>query len=201
MFTGIIQAVGSIRHVSSEEDAVRIHIDPGKLDLTDVAIGDSIAVDGACLTVTAFEEGCFTVDVSGETLDCTHGLDIPGNRVNLEKALRFSDRLDGHLVNGHVEGIGEVVQFVQTGDRCLLAIKPPSQLFKYIIPKGSITVDGVSLTVNRVTSGQVEINLIPHTLANTTFKQFKPGKKVNLETDMIAKYVAHLLDQAQGRQV
>ncbi|MXS80152.1 riboflavin synthase alpha chain [Nitrosomonas eutropha] len=200
MFTGIIKAVGRIRHVYPKEDAVRIHIDPGKLDLTDVAIGDSIAVNGACLTLTAFEEGCFTVDVSGETLSCTHGLDIPGNPVNLEKALRFSDRLDGHLVSGHVEGVGEVVQFTQAGDRCLLAIQPPPQLFKYIIPKGSITVDGVSLTVNQVASERVEINLIPHTLANTTFKQFEPGKKVNLETDMIAKYVARLLDQAQGKQ-
>lgn len=200
MFTGIIEAVGNIRHVHPEKDAVRIYIDPGKLDLADVAIGDSIAVNGACLTVTAFEEGCFTVDVSGETLSCTHGLDIPGNPVNLEKALRFSDRLDGHLVSGHVEGIGEVVEFTQTGDRCLLAIELPTQLLKYVIPKGSITVDGVSLTVNQIETGRVEINLIPHTLANTTFGQFNPGRKVNLETDMIAKYVARLLDQAQGRQ-
>ena len=200
MFTGIIEAVGSIRHVRPEKDAVRIHIDPGKLDLADITIGDSIAVNGACLTVTAFEEECFTVDVSGETLSCTHGLDIPGNLVNLEKALRFSGRLDGHLVSGHVEGIGEVMEFTQIGDRCLLTIELPLQLLKYIIPKGSITVDGVSLTVNQIDAERVEINLIPHTLANTTFRQFEPGKKVNLETDMIAKYVARLLDQAQGIQ-
>lgn len=200
MFTGIIEAVGGIRHIHPEKDVVRIHIHPGKLDLADVAIGDSIAVNGACLTVTAFDQGCFTADVSGETLRCTHGLDILGNPVNLEKALRFSDRLDGHLVSGHVEGIGEVMQFVQMGDHCLLAIKPPPQLLKYIIPKGSITVDGVSLTVNHIDAGQVEINLIPHTLANTTFQQFSPNRKVNLETDMIAKYVARLLEQAQGRQ-
>jgi len=200
MFTGIVEAVGRVRRVCPKEDVIRLYVDPGKLDLADVAIGDSIAVNGICLTVTAFEEGCFTVDVSGETLSCTYGLDIPDNPLNLEKALRFSDRLDGHLVSGHVEGVGEVVQFAQLGDRCLLVIQPPPQLLKYIIPKGSITVDGVSLTVNRVTSGQVEINLIPHTLANTTFKQFKPGRKVNLETDMIAKYVARLLEQMQGRQ-
>lgn len=200
MFTGIIEAVGSVRRVYPRENAVGVYIDPGELDLTDVAIGDSIAVNGVCLTVTAFEEDCFTVDVSGETLSCTYGLDIPGNLLNLEKALRFSDRLDGHLVSGHVEGIGEVVQFEQVGDRCLLAIQPPPQLLGYIIPKGSITVDGVSLTVNRMTSARVEINLIPHTLTHTTFKQFKAGRKVNLETDMIAKYVARLLEQAQGRQ-
>lgn len=200
MFTGIIEAVGSIRHIHPEKDAMRIHINPGGMDLADVAIGDSIAVNGACLTVTAFDTGCFTVDVSGETLGCTHGLDIPGNPVNLEKALRFSDRLDGHLVSGHVEGIGEVVTFAQAGNRCLLAIKPPPQLLKYIIPKGSVTVDGVSLTVNQISAGQIEINLIPHTLANTTFGQFTPGRKVNLETDMIAKYVARLLEQTQGRQ-
>lgn len=199
MFTGIIEAVGRIQRICPKKDAVRIYIDPGKLDLSDVAVGDSIAVNGVCLTVTALEEDCFTVDVSGETLSCTYGLDIPNNLLNLEKALRFSDRLDGHLVSGHVEGVGEVIQFTQTGDRCLLAIQPPPQLFKYIIPKGSITVDGVSLTVNQVMSGQIEINLIPYTLANTTFKQFKPGRKVNLETDMIAKYVARLLEQAQGK--
>lgn len=200
MFTGIIEAVGSIRHIHPKEDAVCLHIDPGKLTMADVAIGDSIAVNGVCLTVTAFEEECFIVDVSGETLSCSHGLDISGNPVNLEKALRFSDRLDGHLVSGHVEGIGEVVEFTQTGDRCLLAIESPARLLKYIIPKGSITVDGVSLTVNQIEVGRVEINLIPHTLANTTFRQFESGRKVNLETDMIAKYVARLLDQAQGRQ-
>src|SRR5690606_31679873 len=125
MFTGIIEAVGNIRHIHPEKDAMRIYVDPDKLDMTDVAIGDSIAVNGACLTVTAFEEGCFIVDVSGETLSCTHGLNIPGHSVNLEKALRFSDRLDGHLVSGHVEGIGEVLEFTQTSGRCLLAIESP----------------------------------------------------------------------------
>jgi len=200
MFTGIIEAVGSIRQIQPKEDTVCIHIDPGNLDLADSFIGDSIAVNGVCLTITAFVEGCFTADVSGETLGCTHGLDIPGNPVNLEKALRFSDRLDGHLVSGHVEGIGEVVAFAKMGDRCLLAIEPPPQLLRYIVPKGSITVDGVSLTVNRISDGRIEINLIPHTLANTAFGQFKPGQKVNLETDMIAKYVAHFFDQTQGRQ-
>lgn len=196
MFTGIIGAVGRIRHVNSGGDTVRIHVDPGAMDLTDIGIGDSIAVNGTCLTVTAFEDDCFTVDVSGETLNCTHGLDIPGNPVNLEKALRLADRLDGHLVSGHVEGVGEVVQFRQTDDRCLLAITFPSSLARYIAPKGSITVDGVSLTVNQVRDDRFEVNLIPHTLINTTFKYLEPGKKVNLETDLIARYVARLLTQA-----
>ncbi len=196
MFTGIIEAVGRIKCVDPGDEAVRVHIDPGELDLADVSIGDSIAVNGACLTVTTLESGCFAVDVSGETLSCTYGLDIPGSLVNLEKALRLSDRLDGHLVSGHVEGIGEVVQFRRTGDCCLLAIKSPPLLFKYIVPKGSITVDGVSLTVNQVQDDRFEVNLIPHTLMSTNFRYLDQGKKVNLETDMIAKYVARLLNQA-----
>lgn len=200
MFTGIISAVGHITAVRPDEDKTSIRIHAGKLDLSDSRVGDSIAVNGVCLTVTAFEADGFAADVSGETLRCTHGLALTGNPVNLEKALRFSDRLDGHLVSGHVEGVGEVVEFTQTGDRCLLAIKVPVPLLDYIIPKGSITVDGVSLTVNQIDADRVEINLIPHTLENTTFGQFQSGRKVNLETDMIAKYVAHLLNQAQGRQ-
>lgn len=200
MFTGIIEAVGRVQRVSPKEEAVRIHIDTDQIELNDVALGDSIAVNGVCLTVVAFEETGFSADVSGETLSCTYGLDIPDHPVNLEKALRFSDRLDGHLVSGHVEGVGEVAQFIQTGDRCLLAIQLPAYLLQYIIPKGSITVDGVSLTINQVLGERIEINLIPHTLTHTTFKYFKPGRKVNIETDMIAKYVARLLEQAQGRQ-
>lgn len=195
MFTGIIEAVGRIISVNSSDDAMRIFIDPGVMDLTDISIGDSIAVNGACLTVTVLENGNFAVDISGETLNCTDGLGFSGKAVNLEKALRLSDRLDGHLVSGHVDGVGEVTQFKHNGDRCLLAIRPPKALMKYIAPKGSITVDGVSLTVNHADESGFEVNIIPHTLINTNFQYLEQGSKVNLEIDMIARYVARLLDQ------
>lgn len=196
MFTGIIEAVGKIISVNSGGDAMRIYIDAGEMELVDVFIGDSIAVNGACLTVTVLEEKSFAVDVSGETLNCTHGLNISGNAVNLEKALQLSDRLDGHLVSGHIDGVGEVAQFRQSGDRCLLLIYPPLQLLKYIAPKGSITVDGVSLTVNRAEDHGFEVNLIPHTLINTNFKHLEQGNKVNIEIDIVARYVARLLSHA-----
>jgi riboflavin synthase len=195
MFTGIVEAVGKIIFVNSDGDAMRVYIDPGEMELVDVSIGDSIAVNGACLTVTVIEEKSFAVDVSGETLNCTYGLNISGNAVNLEKALRLSDRLDGHLVSGHVDGVGEVSQFRQSGDRCLLMIRPPVPLLKYIAPKGSITVDGVSLTVNRAEDHDFEVNLIPHTLINTNFKYLEQGDKVNIEIDIVARYVARLLSQ------
>lgn len=196
MFTGIVEAVGRIKSVDAGGDTLRVHIDPGGMDLSDVAIGDSIAVNGACLTVAALENNSFAADISGETLNCTCGLSLFDNPVNLEKALQFSDRLDGHLVSGHVDGVAEVVQFRQVGDRCLLAIQAPEALLKYIAPKGSVTVDGVSLTVNQVTGLSFEVNLIPHTLQNTNFKYLEQGKKVNLEIDIVARYVARLLNQA-----
>ncbi|MGG7055755.1 riboflavin synthase [Nitrosomonas sp. ANs5] len=196
MFTGIVEAVGRIKSVDAGGDALRIHIDPGGMDLSDVAIGDSIAVNGACLTVTALENNSFAVDISGETLNCTCGLNLSDNPVNLEKALRLSDRLDGHLVSGHVDGVAEVTQFRQAGDRCLLAIHAPEALLQYIAPKGSVTVDGVSLTVNQVIDHSFEVNLIPHTLHNTNFKYLEQGKKVNLEIDIVARYVARLLNRA-----
>ena len=193
MFTGIVEAVGEIKQIGSLEDGLSLSISPGSLDQTDIKIGDSIAVNGVCLTVTSLANELFSVDVSGETLNCTQGLDKQGGKVNLEKALRLSDRLGGHLVSGHVDGVGEVIKFEPAGESYLLVIKLPASLPKYVAKKGSITVNGVSLTVNRIAGDELEINLIPHTLAVTTLKDLKTGARVNLEVDMLARYVERLL--------
>lgn len=193
MFTGIVEAVGEIKRITPLETGISLSIASGKLDLSDIKAGNSIAVNGVCLTATAFGNEEFSVDVSRETLDCTEGLDKQGGRVNLEKAMRLSGRLDGHLVSGHVDGVGEVAKFQQAGESYLLAIKAPDPLLKYITRKGSITVNGVSLTVNRLAGDEFEVNLIPHTLAVTTLADLKAGVKVNLEVDMLARYVERLM--------
>jgi len=193
MFTGIIEAVSEIKHITSLEAGICLKISPGMLDLSDVKIGDSIAVNGVCLTVTTLTNGMFSVDVSRETLNCTEGLDKQDGRVNLERAMRLSDRIGGHLVSGHVDGIGEVVKFKPIGESYLLVIKVPASLLKYIVKKGSITVNGVSLTVNGTAGDEFEVNLIRHTLAVTTLNDLKAGAKVNLEVDMLARYVEQLM--------
>ena len=201
MFTGIIEAVGEIKQVapvrpsegSSTADGMRLDIAPGALDLSDVKVGDSIAVNGVCLTVTTLAGGGFSVDVSRETLGCTQGLDRQGGKVNLEKALRLSDRLGGHLVSGHVDAIGVVVKLESAGESYLMVIRAPGALLKYIAKKGSITVNGVSLTVNWVIADEFGVNLIPHTLAMTTLHDLEPSAKVNLEIDMLARYVEQAL--------
>lgn len=193
MFTGIVEAVGEIKRVTPLEKGVRLDIACGGLDLSDVRVGDSIAVSGVCLTVVGFGAGTFAVDVSGETLNCTQGLERAGGRVNLEKALRLSDRLGGHLVSGHVDGIGEVAKFEPAGESMLLRIQAPKDLAKYVACKGSVTVNGVSLTVNRVEGEMFDINLIPHTLAMTTLKELKPGARLNLEVDLLARYLERMM--------
>jgi riboflavin synthase len=195
MFTGIVAAVGRIQRVEPHPGGLRLAIDAGALDLADVAIGDSIAVNGCCLTVVSLRGAAFEVDVSQETIDCTAGLGTPGE-VNLEKSLRLADRLDGHLVSGHVDGVGEVVAFEAAGESRRLVVRAPAGLAKYIARKGSIAVQGVSLTVNRVEGREFEINLIPHTLEVTTLKAVAPGAKVNLEVDLIARYVERMLGGA-----
>lgn len=193
MFTGIVEAVGEIKRVTPLEKGVRLDIACGGLDLSDVRVGDSIAVSGVCLTVVGFGAGTFAVDVSGETLNCTQGLERAGGRVNLEKALRLSDWLGGHLVSGHVDGIGEVAKFEPAGESMLLRIQAPKDLAKYVACKGSVTVNGVSLTVNRVEGEMFDINLIPHTLAMTTLKELKPGARLNLEVDLLARYLERMM--------
>ena len=195
MFTGIVQMVGRIAAVSPQGDGVRIAVDTGLRTSGDAAIGDSIAVRGCCLTVVAIEGATLTFDVSAETMRCATGLDRPGD-VNLELALRMGDRLGGHLMTGHVDGQGTVKAFApvpadQHGS-WRLDIEAPTELARFIATKGSIAVDGVSLTVNEVDGTRFAVNLIPHTLAATTLKSLAEGDPVNLEIDLLARYVARL---------
>jgi riboflavin synthase len=192
VFTGIVEAVGRIDRVERRGQDERLAIQAGGMDLSDVAVGDSIAVNGVCLTVTAKKGRMFYVDVSRETLNCTAGLDAPGE-VNLERALRLSDRLGGHLVSGHVDGVGEVLRFQPAGECFELGIRAPGALARYIAHKGSIAVNGVSLTVNRVNGHEFSTNLIPHTLEATNLKHLAPGKQVNLEVDLVARYLERML--------
>ena len=191
MFTGIVTSIGKITQAAPRDGGLHLTVDAGMLDLSDVAVGDSIAVNGVCLTVIARTPTSFEADVSGETLSCTVGLDAPGE-VNLEKALRLSDRLGGHLVTGHIDGVGEVIKFHAVGESMLLAVRAPAELARYIARKGSIAVQGVSLTVNEVRGPEFEVNLIPHTVAVTSLRHLKVGAKVNLEIDLMARYVERL---------
>ncbi|RJG16622.1 riboflavin synthase [Massilia cavernae] len=204
MFTGIVAAIGKITSVKPLEgglDAgVRLDIDAGGLPLQDVALGDSIAINGACMTVVEKTGTAFSVDVSRESLNCTAGLDAEGE-VNLEKALTLAERLGGHLVSGHVDGLGRVHRFEPVGESWELVIDAPQDLARFLAFKGSVVVNGVSLTVNRVEdvdtgAGKVcrfSINLIPHTISMTTLKHLRAGSAVNLEIDLIARYVERML--------
>lgn len=198
MFTGIVATTGRIASARSEGELLRLTIDAGSLDLADVALGDSIACNGVCLTVVALGAASFEVDVSVETLRCTVGLDQEGRLVNLEKALRLADRLGGHLVSGHVDGVGQVRALQQVGDFLEVAITAPPELARYIATKGSVTVNGVSLTTNRVDGDVFTLMLIPHTLERTNLHQLAVGQGVNLEVDLIARYVERLLSQGKS---
>ena len=184
MFTGIVQAVGKIVRQDPLE------VDCGRLDLSDVAIGDSICVQGVCLTVTGLTGGGFTADVSAETRRVTAGFD---REVNLEKSLALGDRLGGHLVTGHIDGVGEVLGF----SAGVLRVRMPQELARYVARKGSICVDGVSLTVNQVDGVVFDAFLIPHTLQVTTLSRLAAGKRVNLEVDLIARYVERMLSESR----
>jgi riboflavin synthase len=206
MFTGIVTAVGNIEEVmpltlSTSHDpanaaGVRLTIEAARLALNDVAIGDSIAVQGACMTVIGKQNDRFMIEVSSESLSKTTGLDQPGE-VNLEKALRLNDLLGGHLVAGHVDGLGEVTHFAPVGESYELRVLAPPRIGRYLAYKGSVTIDGVSLTVNRVSDlphgCEFSVNLIPHTLEVTTLKALQIGSQVNLEVDLIARYVERML--------
>lgn len=199
MFTGIVEAIGEIRDITPTGKGARLSVAAGKLDLSDIKTGDSIAVNGLCLTVAALAPGGFVVELSEETLNCAAGF-REHTRVNLEKALKLSDRLGGHLVSGHVDGVGNVVRFEPAGECVWLAVRAAQGLEKYIARKGSITIDGVSLTVNEVDGVEFSVNLIPYTLEATNLKYLKTQAKVNLEVDMIARYLErlHSLQEAPG---
>ena len=198
MFTGIVQSVGSIKSATAVGEDVKLSIICSNLDMKDVNIGDSIAVNGICLTVVNFNDQFFDAHVSKETLSVTIGLgpEHIGQKVNLEKALRLNDRLGGHLVSGHVDGIGTVLQLQPIGDCWKLELESPVEISKYIAVKGSICVNGVSLTVNAVSGNVFSMNLIPHTLANTNLQFLVAGSQVNLEIDQIARYVERMAEWA-----
>jgi riboflavin synthase len=196
MFTGIIQAVGRVANLEPVGGDLRITIATGDLDLADVALGDSIAVNGVCLTAIALDAGRFSADVSVETLDCTTlGALAASARVNLEKALRLADRLGGHLVSGHVDGVGEVVAATPDARSLRWQFAVPAPLARYIAAKGSIAVNGVSLTVNEVDGNRFGVNLIPHTMQHTTFGDLAPGSRVNIEVDLMARYAERLFQK------
>jgi riboflavin synthase len=197
MFTGIVQMVGRISSVAPHGDGLRITVDTGLHSSGDAAVGDSIAVAGCCLTVVAIDGATLSFDVSAETIRCTAGLDRPGD-VNLERALRLSDRLGGHLMSGHVDGVGRVRTFAPVAADAYgsfrLQVEAPRELARFIAAKGSIAIDGVSLTVNEVDGSMFTVNLIPHTLAVTTLRTLATDSRVNLEIDLVARYVARLND-------
>ena len=192
MFSGIVTAVGQVRDANPRGDGVRLSILAPKLGMEDVGIGDSIAVQGVCLTVVERDESGFRADASAHTLSVTHGLE-KGREVNLEKALRASDRLGGHIVAGHVDGVGTVRAVEDLGGSRRLEVEVPAALSRYIARKASVTVDGVSLTTNDVRGAVFEVNLIPHTLAVTTLGKLAAGARVNIEVDLLARYVERLL--------
>lgn len=194
MFTGIIQSIGQIEALQQKNNDMRLTLNIGKLSVDDLALGDSVAVSGVCLTVVEKTTNGFVADVSGETLSRTiAGQWQTGDRVNLELALTPTTRLGGHLVSGHVDGVGEVVKRWSDGRSERFVIKAPGNLAKYIAEKGSICVDGISLTVNAVTGSEFELNIVPHTLQETTMGDYESGRRVNLEADIIARYLERLL--------
>lgn len=197
MFTGIVQALGEIREAQKLAEGLRLKIAAGALEVSGVALGDSICVQGACLTVVEMQPGALSFDVSRETLACTVGLDRPGP-VNLEKSLTLGSLVGGHLVTGHVDGIGEVLAVETAAPYLLARVRSPAELARYIARKGSVCIDGVSLTINRVEGAIFEVFLIPHTLQVTTLKRLGSGVRVNLEVDLIARYVERLTDPAAG---
>ncbi|HEX6006025.1 MAG TPA: riboflavin synthase [Burkholderiales bacterium] len=193
MFTGIITAVGQIASAEAAPGGVKLRVTADGEFLRDVAIGDSIAVNGACLTVVARAAAGFDCDVSRETLACTAGY-ATGARVNLEQALRLSDRLGGHLVSGHVDGVARVVSIAAQADNRVVRFAIPADLDRYVARKGSVAIDGVSLTVNAVENGEFDVNLVPHTLAATNLRDRQVGDKVNVEVDLLARYAERLLE-------
>ena len=197
MFTGIVQEVGKIAEIEPVKSSMRMRILAPRLDFTDVVLGDSIAVSGPCLTVTGFESGQFEVDVSAETLArTTLGERKAGDEVNLEKALRFNDRLGGHLVSGHIDGVGKIKLRESLDEYIRFVVNIPSELSKYLAFKGSVSLDGVSLTVNEAGKDEFEVLTIPHTLDNTTLGGSEIGSRINVEVDLVARYLDRLTESS-----
>lgn len=202
MFTGIIAATGSVARLQQVESEWRLSIEAGKLDMSDVQLGDSIAVNGCCLTVVAMATSSFDADVSNETMRCTTlGKLSTGSRVNLEKAMQASDRFGGHIVSGHVDGVGTLDSMEPEGKSIRLQFSAPSQIRRYIAAKGSICIDGTSLTVNTVNGNQFTVNIIPHTQEETIIGNYQAGQQVNLEVDIIARYLERLMQNDEVTEV
>ncbi|BCR04765.1 riboflavin synthase subunit alpha [Desulfuromonas versatilis] len=200
MFTGLIEDLGSIREMQRGADSVRLKV-ATRLPMEEIRMGESIAVNGICLTVVAFGGGTFSADVSPETLSRSNlGRISPGSRVNLERALRLSDRLGGHLVSGHIDAVAEIAERYQEGNAVRFRFAVPGEISRYVVEKGSIAVDGISLTVNSVTAESFTVAVIPHSLAMTTLQERVVGDLVNIETDLIGKYVERLLKGDSGGQ-
>lgn len=194
MFTGIIETIGEIRDLTARGGDLRVLVSCGELDMSSVTLGDSIAVNGVCLTAVEFNASSFTADVSSETVNCTTVANFAkGTPVNLEMAMLPTTRLGGHLVSGHVDGVGEIKRRWSDARSERFRIAAPNELAKYIAAKGSVCVDGVSLTVNAVEGNEFELNIVPHTLVATTMGNYQAGQKVNLEVDIIARYLERLL--------
>ncbi|NUW73317.1 riboflavin synthase [Vibrio mediterranei] len=205
MFTGIIEAVGTLKGITPKGEDISIHVEVGKLDMSDVKLGDSIATNGVCLTVTNFTDNSYHADLSVETLKKTGFAHYSvGDKVNLEKAMLPTTRFGGHIVSGHVDGVGEIVDRQQVGRAIEFWVQMPSELGKYVAEKGSITVDGISLTVNDVRKDAFKLTIVPHTSEETTIDNFHVGRKINLEVDVLARYMERLLqskasDESESR--
>ena len=193
MFTGIIQATGIIKNINSHDKGSVITFQSSEFDFSQIKIGDSIAVNGVCLTVISFDKDFFVADLSQETLNCTSYQDaFEGKIVNMESSLKLNQGIDGHLVSGHVDGIAKINDKYQEGESLRFQIEAPAELRKYIAKKGSVTLDGISLTVNNINEKEFNVNIVPHTLENTNLSSLKIGDKLNIEVDMIARYVEQL---------
>ncbi len=199
MFTGIIEAIGSVAKLHQLGSDWRLKVDCARLDLSDVALGDSIAVNGCCLTVVELQDNFFAADVSNESMRCTAlGEFKEGTRVNLEKAMPVSGRLGGHIVSGHVDGVGTLIESSADGGSTKLDFDAPEEIARYIAAKGSICIDGTSLTVNAVSGNRFSVNVIPHTQTETIIGDYRVGRSVNLEVDLVARYLERLLQGRDG---
>ena len=201
MFTGIVEAVGTLTAITPKGEDITISVNAGKLDMSDVKLGDSIATNGVCLTVVAFDSHSYIADLSLETLKKSGFADYKvGDKVNLEKAMLPTTRFGGHIVSGHVDGVGEIVERNQVGRAIEFWVAMPAELSKYVAEKGSMTVDGISLTVNDLRKNAFKLTIVPHTTQETTIDHFQVGRKVNLEVDVLARYLERLLHGGREEQ-